>query len=252
MKIPQWFLRILHTPEGYVGFNQLNRDRWVASLAKRLPPGTGVLDIGAGECRYRSMFAHCEYKTHDFIKYEGTREGLLKDDWKYGQIDYASDITSIPVPDACFDCILCTEVLEHVSEPILAIKEFNRILKLHGELFISAPLGSGLHQQPYHYYGGFTPHFYRKFLPEYGFEIIRMEPNGGFFRHCLQEMNRAARIIQSHRNYRLWNPMYWILRLAFGRLVPIWFSRLDDEFLIEEFTVGYHVEARKVREVRVS
>ena len=29
MKIPQWFLRILHTPEGYVGFNQRNRDQWV-------------------------------------------------------------------------------------------------------------------------------------------------------------------------------------------------------------------------------
>lgn len=230
-----------------VGFNQINRDKWVAGIAKRLPPGTKVLDVGAGGCRYRDLFAHCEYRTQDFSQYEGTREGVLKEIWKYGQIDYVSDVTSIPVSDSSFDCVLCTEVLEHVPEPILAIKEFNRILTIRGFLFLSAPLGSGLHQQPYHYYGGFTPHFYRKFLPEHGFELIKIEPNGGFFRHSVQEINRATGIIQSHRNYRRWHPMYWVLSLAFSRFLPEWFSRLDDEIFIEEFTVGYHVEARKVR-----
>lgn len=230
-----------------IGFNQINRDKWVADIAKRLPPGTKVLDVGAGDCRYRDLFAHCEYRTQDFSQYEGTREGVLKDDWKYGQIDYGSDVTSIPVSDSSFDCVLCTEVLEHVPEPILAIKEFNRILTIRGYLFLSAPLGSGLHQQPYHYYGGFTPHFYRKFLDNFGFEIIRIEPNGGFFRHCLQEINRASGIIQAHRHYRRWHPMYWVLTLAVSRFIPIWFSRLDEEIFIEEFTVGYHVEARKVR-----
>jgi SAM-dependent methyltransferase len=233
-----------------IGFNQTNRDKWVAGIAKRLPPGTKVLDVGAGECRYRALFAHCEYRTQDFSLYEGTREGALKDNWQYGQIDYVSDVTSIPVSDGGFDSVLCTEVLEHVPEPILAIREFNRILKIGGDLFLSAPLGSGLHQQPYHYYGGFTPHFYRKFLKDFGFEIIKVEPNGGFFRHCLQEINRASGIIQSHRNYRRWHPMYWVLILAFSCFIPRWFSRLDDEIFIEEFTVGYHVEARKVRDVK--
>ncbi|MDD1753948.1 MAG: class I SAM-dependent methyltransferase [Methanotrichaceae archaeon] len=233
-----------------VGFNQLNRDKWVASLAQRLQSGTSVLDVGSGEGRYRGLFAHCEYKTQDFGQYEGTKEGVLKENWKYGQIDYVSDITSIPVPDSSFDCILCTEVLEHVPEPSSAIREFNRILKLGGNLFLSAPLGSGLHQQPYHFYGGFTPYFYRKFLNNFGFEIVTIEPNGGFFRHLLQEINRAAGIIQSHRNYKRWHPMYWVLSLAFGRFIPVWFSSLDNEIFIEEFTVGYHVEARKVREAK--
>lgn len=233
-----------------VGFNQYNRDKWVAGIAKRLPAGTKVLDVGAGKCRYRELFGHCEYRTQDFAQYEGTREGILRDDWNYGQIDYVSDIASIPVPDSSFDCVLCTEVLEHVPEPVLAIKEFSRLLKLGGYLFLSAPLGSGLHQQPHHYYGGFTPHFYRRFLPQHGFEIMKIDPNGGFFRHCLQETNRASGVIQSRRNYRGWHPMYWVLRLAFSRCIPNWFSRLDDEILIEEFTVGYHVEARKIEEAR--
>ena len=229
-----------------VGFNQSNRDKWVASIAEQLAPATKILDVGAGECRYRQLFEHCDYKTHDFSQYEGSKEGVLTANWNYGQIDYISDITAIPVPDRSLDCILCTEVLEHVPEPILAIREFNRVLKVGGDLFISAPLGSGLHQQPYHFYGGFTPHFYNTFLTTYGFEIIRIEANGGFFRHTLQEINRDSNIIQSERKYKPWNPLYWVLRFLFNRFIPIWFSRLDDEIPIEEFTVGYHVEARKV------
>lgn len=228
-------------------FNQANRDNWVAGVAARLPPDTRVLDVGAGECRYRELFAHCDYKTQDFCEYQGTIKGVLRDDWRYGQIDYVSDVTSIPVPDSSFDAVLCTEVLEHVPEPVLALREISRILREDGHLFLSAPLGSGLHQQPYHYYGGFTPHFYRRFLESLGFELVEIEPNGGFFRHVLQEINRAAQIISSHRQYPLWHPLHWVLRLGLGYLLPVWFSKLDDEFFIEEFTVGYHVEARKVR-----
>ena len=33
-----------------------------------------------------------------------------------------------------FDVILCTEVFEHLKNPVLALKEFNRILKHSGSL----------------------------------------------------------------------------------------------------------------------
>ena len=80
-------------------FNTHRRDAMVAQFAASLPAGTRVLDIGAGPCRYRPLFAHCSYHAQDFARYEG-------DGFKYGELDYVCDITSIPAPDSSFDAIL--------------------------------------------------------------------------------------------------------------------------------------------------
>lgn len=228
-----------------LNFNARNRDAWVREMAARLPPGTRVLDVGAGACRYREVFAHCQYFAHDFCGYAGTSAGLMTERWEYGRIDFVSDITAMPVADESFDALLCTEVLEHVPEPIAALREMARVLVPGGRLLLSAPLGSGLHQQPHHYYGGFTPHFYRRFLTQFGFEIGAITPNGGFYRHLLQELGRAADLIQRDRRYGRANPMYWLVRWGLRSALPRWLARLDDAHRIEEFTIGYHVEARK-------
>lgn len=230
-----------------VNFNARNRDRWVAGLAAGVPAGARVLDVGAGRCAYRRLFAHCEYYAQDFCRYRGRPgDNGAGDDWTYGPIDFVSDITAIPVADASFDVVLCTEVLEHVPEPLAALAELNRVLRPGGRLFLSAPLGAGLHQQPYHFYGGYTPHFYRRFLPACGFAVESLTPNGGFYRHLLQELHRAAGLIQRQRRYSWLHPAYWLLRLGFARALPRWLARLDDEHPIEDFTVGYHLTARKV------
>ena len=226
-------------------FNARNRDDWVAARAATVAPVSKVLDVGAGSCRYRSLFEHCEYETQDFSQYEGSRDGLLQDKWQYGQIDYVCDAMSIPVPDASFDVVLCTEVLEHVLEPIKVIHEIGRILKNEGRLFLTAPLGSGLHQQPYHFYGGYTPHFYHKVLSEAGMEIVSISPNGGFFRHLAQETHRAGAILWNR--YPFWHPARWFAAALLRIVLPFWFVRLDDHLMFEEFTVGYHVEAVRRR-----
>lgn len=229
-------------------FNQYERDRWVAEQAGRLPTGWRVLDVGAGSCPYRSCFNHCTYETQDFTQL--SKEQLIGKSG-YGQIDHISDILRIPVADTSFDAILCTEVLEHVPEPIRAVKEFARILKPGGKLLITAPLGSGIHQAPYHYYGGYTPYWYDKFLAENGFENIHVESNGGFFKHYGQESIRFTKMsapwkIDRGRPWQFGWAFFWVLLmpwfLFFLPIICTFFDPIDKE---KYFTVGYHVTANK-------
>jgi ubiquinone/menaquinone biosynthesis C-methylase UbiE len=229
-------------------FNLVERDIWVAKQASLIPVDNSILDVGAGSCPYREYFSHCDYKTQDFTPLSPEQ---LRGHSGYGKIDYVCDATNIPVPDAKFDAILCTEVLEHVPEPIKVIYEFSRILKPGGKLLLTAPLGSGIHQEPYHFYGGYTPYWYQKFLTEAGFSDISIEPNGGFFKHYGQESIRFAQMtipwkLNINIALRLiWIPLWFLLLPWFAFILPITCHFLDNIDKNKSFTIGYHVTATK-------
>jgi SAM-dependent methyltransferase len=221
-------------------YNDYERDHFVSEVAHSLPAGTRVLDAGAGPCRYKSLFAHCEYKAQDFALYTGKEHS-------YGALDYVGDITAIGAPDGAFDFILCTEVFEHIPRPDLAVREFARLLRPGGELAITAPLGSGIHMPPYHYYGGFSPYWYEHFLSAAGMRVQSIRPNGGFFKLYGQESRRFLFMLTPKKALPrlLFFPVKLILALWFRILLPIachFLDRLDREPI---FTAGYFVRARK-------
>jgi len=223
-------------------FNSFNRHQWIIEKAKTIPAGSDVLDAGAGLGPYRELFAHCNYKTQDFCKTPSS-EG------KYTAMDYVCDITSIPVPDESFDVIVCSEVLEHVPEPIKAIKEFTRILKQGGRLLLTAPLGCGLHQEPYIFYGGYTPFWYQRFLTDFGFENIEILPNCGFFKFYAQESRRFVRYLfpkdMGGTKKILTFPIKLVLTLWFRKFIPVVCHCLQGFDKDKRVTVGYFVEASK-------
>lgn len=211
-------------------FNQFERDQWVAHQANRIQKGAKVLDVGAGPCRYKHHFSHCIYKAHDFAKTPGQ---------KYGELDYVSDIVNIPVPDGSFDTIVCTEVLEHVPDPVAAVKEFSRILVPNGKLILTAPLGSGLHQEPFHYYGGFTPHWYRHALEESEFTEVTIESNNGFFKMYGQETMRFVNYLKEI------NIVLYLLFFPLKIFIPILAHFIDHYDREAKFVAGYHVTAKR-------
>jgi SAM-dependent methyltransferase len=50
-----------------------------------------------------------------------------------------ADITHLPFEDETFDCVICSEVLEHIPEHKDAVRELVRVLKPKGALVVSVP-----------------------------------------------------------------------------------------------------------------
>src|SRR5204863_1582506 len=132
--------------------NDAARQAWLKKTLAALPAGGRILDAGAGELRNKPLCAHLFYVSQDFGRYEGTGDGkgLHAGQWDTSRIDVVSDITAIPQPDASFDAILCSEVLEHIPEPTKALDEFARLLKPGGKLVLTAPFASLVHLAAYH------------------------------------------------------------------------------------------------------
>ena len=181
------------------------RNEWVKDVLSKIPVGMHILDVGAGRKQYERYCSHLKYTSQDFCKYDGKGNdiGLQRGKKEATDIDFVCDITKIPIADEQFDIILCTEVFEHIPEPIKAIKEFSRLLKSGGHLILTAPFCSLTHYAPYHFYSGFNKYFYDKFLPENGFEILELKANGSFFEYLQQELIRIEKIAIKYTDTQL-------------------------------------------------
>jgi SAM-dependent methyltransferase len=159
-------------PDKYRHPHQWFIDEFVKKMAGETKKGEWVLDAGAGECQFKPLFKHANYRSQDF--------GKGAEAWDYSKIDFVCDIEKIPVKNASFDKILCTQVLEHVKSPVAVFKEFNRVMKPKGRLYLTAPQGWEEHQEPHDYWR------YTKFGLAYlaestGFKVISIRPQGGYF-----------------------------------------------------------------------
>ncbi|EKD84378.1 MAG: Methyltransferase type 11 [uncultured bacterium] len=194
-------------------FNAERRDKWLATQLSQIPSGMRILDAGAGELRNKKNCLHLNYVSQDFCQYEGTGngKGLHTGTWDTSKIDFVCDITSIPEPDNSFDVILCSEVFEHVPDPLSALREFARLLTPGGKLILTAPFSSHVHFAPYHFCTGFSRYWYEHHLPAAGFNIIELSPNGDWFDFFHQEIARLG-IISKKYHEKLW-PIAYLLSL---------------------------------------
>jgi ubiquinone/menaquinone biosynthesis C-methylase UbiE len=189
-----------------IGLNNLEvREKWLKKTLAAIPKGKKILDAGAGELQYKKFCKHLNYVSQDFGKYTGAGDGkaLQTGTWDNSKLDIVSDITAIPVKKSSFDAVMCIEVLEHIPDPIGAIKEFSRILKKGGRLVITAPFCSITHFSPYFFHTGLSKYWYEKILQENGFKINKITANGNYFEYIAQELRRLYFTAEEFANTKI-------------------------------------------------
>jgi SAM-dependent methyltransferase len=159
--------------------------RFVRDVAASLPPGTSILDAGAGECVYKRYFDHCGYKSVDYAVGEAA--------WNYRNLDYVARLDALPMEDGCFDVVLCTQVLEHLEWPRESIQEIHRVMKPGGRLFLTAPMSHPEHQTPYDYFR-FTSFGLKSICEKAGFVDVQIKPFGGMFTRWAYELPRILQV----------------------------------------------------------
>ncbi|MDO8510300.1 MAG: methyltransferase domain-containing protein [bacterium] len=122
----------------------------IADFVVRHRTSGKTLDIGSGGGPYRS-----HYPSRVSIDIEASPG-----------VDYVADAHDLSMfSDDEFDCILCTEVLEHLYDPQKAIGEMHRVLKKGGKVVLTTRFIFPLHN---------TPHDYWRFT-RYGLEHLFSE-----------------------------------------------------------------------------
>lgn len=131
-----------------------------------------VLDVGCGIKPYRYLF-----KTQSYVGIDIAGGGHT-DNKK--TVDTYYDGLTIPFDNAYFDKVICTQVLEHATDPEVLIKEIGRVLKPGGKAFITMPFTYPEHEAPYDF-NRFTKFKHEQLLSENGFININIEKTTGIF-----------------------------------------------------------------------
>lgn len=143
------------------------------------------------------LWRHCEYFSHEFAgnteiidTFRG--EAIEKSVTALREAhDFLGEIHNTTAPSNSFDVVILTEVLEHVPEPLRAIKELARVAKRGGHIIVTSPFTSGSHQQPYHFSSGYSPEFYQYAAKLYGLSVSEIASQGDYFKLMAQEIGRV-------------------------------------------------------------
>lgn len=205
----------------------------------RLAKVTGkTLDVGCGEMPFRGFLpAGADYTGLDIPAADDfgmTRHPDI--------VDF--DGLHIPFPDSSFDCVLCTEVLEHAEDPVALIAEMRRVLRKGGVLIATVPFSARVHHAPYDFHR-FTR--YRLLAMFSGFETTEIEERGNDFTVIANKMivvcMRLAKNAGRFRDLSL--PGFLIFVLPTLAALALAHLSLALSFGSKADPLGYGVEAIK-------
>ena len=142
---------------------------WLRAQAAELEPGPKVriLDVGCGVKPYYPYFADvaAEYVGVDVV--ENPAAELL------------GPVEALPVDDASFDVVLCTQVLEHCDDPAQAVRELRRVTRAGGRVLASTHGVQVYHPSPVDYWRWTHEGLRRLFEQSGTWSALTVEPAAG-------------------------------------------------------------------------
>jgi SAM-dependent methyltransferase len=139
-----------------------------------LPGGEKLLDYGCGNKPYRDLFRK-KFSRHIGADFAGNSEADILID-QSGTVD---------CDDASFDCVLSSQVLEHVTSPQKYLFEARRVLKPGGSLILSTHGIWPYHPDPTDYWR-WTADGLQAEISRAGFEVVNIEAVLGLESAALQ------------------------------------------------------------------
>lgn len=145
-------------------------DEFYSRHVPTLPAGSRVLDLGGNKVRKRGEFDIGRYDLRVVYANLSTAK----------RPDVQSDAAHLPLKQKCFDAVICSELLEHVADPLAVLRELHHVLRSQGIVLACVPFLHHMHGDP-HDYGRYTDHYLRENLAKIGFGNIVIERQGLFW-----------------------------------------------------------------------
>lgn len=162
----------------------------ISNIAPKLQGS--ILDVGCGSKPYENLF-----NTYSYVGLEVNRKNKRADLYYDGKI--------FPCEDKSFDNIISNEVLEHVFEPDLFLKEMYRVLKDDGRILLTVPFVWDEHEQP-NDFGRYTSYGLKYILEKNGFEIIE-------FQKSVDDITVIFQLLNGYIYKKIIGKHYWINQL---------------------------------------
>jgi len=189
-----------------------------------------VLDAGSGSSnRYNDLF-------NDVSKY------ITLDIDPANNPEIVASVEDIPLGDKSVDTVISTQVLEHLKNTELAIKEFYRVLKPGGYALVTIPQCGELHEEPNDYFR-FTNFGIKYLFENAGFEFVSIDQRGGFF-SMIAQMKIRYLVDRFDLYHRRWAILFLPLFKLYGKFM-ISLDRLDKSPANRKHTLGWCLLAQK-------
>jgi SAM-dependent methyltransferase len=138
------------------------------NLIAEIPPSTGprrALDLGSDTSPYAGVLAARGFSVETL-------------DVPGAGADHAGTAEATGLPDASYDLVLCTQVLEHCIDPFRAVREIRRILRPGGYFLASVPHVWFFHPHPTDHWR-FTQQGLARLCDDGGLAVRSLTAQGG-------------------------------------------------------------------------